>query len=490
MSRRFMRWSRRGLITWFSIGAVVSVVALASIGFRAMTEWQRSAELVGQRSADASVDLLYTAVTRDMRAVQGTVLSVLRVEDGSPSVALDVNAVASAFARYPYPAAFFAARMGAPGGPMTFYSRANRPAAWLPGVDPDMPFPVVTVTQPAIGDQLLERIGRDFRLRKPLAAFDVTLGGVPCQVVALLTYADSSRTRIDSALGFVVDLDWVRRHYFQEVTAQIGHIRGADPGLRLAVMDADGIIRAGGASDDSRAPSSNRRFPLLFLDPVTLDLDRPADLTTEWWAASARISGAHEVTTVRTAARATFLIASMSALVLAGGLGLGARAVQARSRLTDMRADFVAAVSHELKTPTATIRAIGENFHRRASIDDATRREYGEIVVHEAKRLTRLIDNLLAYARIADTTEVYAFKATSLPAVVHACISEFRYRLDTDPFEVSVDLSDDLPPIRADAPALSLAIGNLLDNAIRYSDDRRRLAVAARLVGGEMVLTV
>jgi signal transduction histidine kinase len=489
MSESLLSWSR-GWISWVSIGALLSVVALAWLAYRAVTGWQRSAEIVAQRTADASADLLLTAVTRDMRGVQATVVSALRFDDNN-SVALDLNAVASAFARYPYPDAFFAARTRTDEGPadITFYSRANRPVAWLPETRPDTPFPVVTVTHPRVGDRLLERLARDLRERRTLSAFDQWIDGVPCQVVALLTYPDNARNRTD-VLGFVVNLDWVRENYFHDLTQQIGRIRGSEPGLRLAVIDVDGEVRAGGTSPDARTPSSTRRFPLLFFDPAMIALDPPTDLRTEWWVAQASMMGTPEVMAARTGAYLTLLIASMSALVLAGGLGLSARAAVVRARLTEMRSDFVAAVTHELKTPTATIQAISESFLRRPTVDDSTRRDYGEIVFQEAKRLTRLIDNLLAYARISDMTNAYGFRRTSLTSLVRSSLKEFRFRLESEGFELSLDLPVDLPAVRADPAALSLAIGNLLDNAIRYSGDRRQLAVSARIAGNAILLEV
>jgi signal transduction histidine kinase len=380
-------------------------------------------------------------------------------------------------------------------GPITFYSRADRPPAWLPGMRPDaafpvVAFPVVTLVQTPVGDRLLERIDRDVRERKTLSAFSQSLEGVACQIVAVVAYADSAKTRIDGVVGFVVNLDWVRRNYFQDLTSQIARIRGSEPGLRLAVTDAHGALRAGVSSRKSQAPSSTRPFPLLFFDPATIALDPPADLNTEWWAASASITSEHDVIAARTGARVTLFIAAMSALVLAGGLGLSARAVLARSRLAEMRSDFVAAVTHEFKTPTATIRTIGDSLIRRAIVDDATRRDYGEIVVHQSRRLTRLVDNLLAYARISDATDVYAFRPTSLPSLVRQALKEFRFQLESDEFALSVYLPERLPDVRADAAALSLAIGNLLDNAIRYSDDRRQLAVRANVVGRDVVLEV
>lgn len=220
MNLRFASWLRRFWIGWVSIGAVASVVALAWLGYRAIAEGQRSAEVIVRRSADAAADLLFTAATRDMRGVQTTVLSRLQLDDEGPAAALDLNALASAFARYPYPEAFFAARMRGTLGPITFYSRADRPPVWLPQIRPDaafpvVAFPVVTLVQTPIGHRLLERIGRDIRERKTLSAFSQSLDGVACQIVAVATYADKARTRIDGVVGFVVNVDWVRQTSFR-----------------------------------------------------------------------------------------------------------------------------------------------------------------------------------------------------------------------------------------------------------------------------------
>jgi signal transduction histidine kinase len=485
---------RRPWISSVTIGAVVSVVALAWLGYRAIAEWQRSAEFIAHRNAEDAADLLLTAVTRDMRGVQANVLPALQIDDGGPGP-LDLNAVASAFARYPYPDAFFAARVdgGAP-GPITFYSRADRPVAWLPPKRsdpalPDVAFPVVTVVQTPLGDRLLERITRDLRKRKAISAFGQRLGAVASQVIAVAVYADSARSRVAAVVGFIVDIDWVRQNYFQDLTPQIERMRGSDPGLQLAVLDSAGAVHGGGVPSGDHA-SARRRFPLLFFDPALIELDPPSDLTPEWWVVAAGVTGEHEVAVARSGARATLLIASISALVLAGGLGLAARAIVARSNLVDMRSDFVAGVTHELKTPIATIRASTESLLRRVHVDESTRRDYGQIVLTEAKRLTRLIDNLLAYARISDTTDVYAFRPTALAPLVHRCLKEFQFRLDTEKFAVTLDLPPDLPHVRADVTALSLAIGNLLDNAIRYSDDRRQLAVSATTAGDAVRLEV
>ncbi len=483
-------WSKQRWIRVASTGAVVSVMALVWLGYRATAEWQRSAELAAQRNADAAADLLFTAVTRDMRGVQASVLSTLQPDDETPLASLDLDAIASAFARYPYPDVFFAAKLDDPHGPITFYSRADRPPAYLPETASDTPFPVVATKDPLVGDRLLTRITSDFKKRKTISAFSQSLNGVPCQVVALLSDSDHAKSGYHDVVGFIVNLDWARHRYFPELALQVGRIRGEDSGLRLTVLDASGAVRAGAAPATGSGPTSTRRFPLLFFDPALTDLDPPPDLTTEWWVGTARIAGDREIMAARTGVRVTLLVASISAIVLAGGLALGASAAFERARLTEMRSDFIAAVTHDLKTPTATIRAIGESFVRRTSVDDGTRRKYGEIVLHETKRLTRLIDNLLAYARISDLADVYTFRPTAIEPVISSSLNEFDFRLKTGGFAVSVDIPEHLPLVPADGAALSLAVGNLIDNAIRYSDQRRDIRVRAFTTKRSLVVEV
>jgi signal transduction histidine kinase len=157
-----------------------------------------------------------------------------------------------------------------------------------------------------------------------------------------------------------------------------------------------------------------------------------------------------------------------------------ARATQARAALAQLRSEFVATVTHELKTPIATIRAAGDTMARgRVSSPDALQ-EYVQLVVQESKRLARLVDNLLAYSRITDVTEAYAFTALDVSLLVHDVVAGFRAALDNGGFAVRIDLPPDLPPVRGDRTACLLLLDNLIDNAIRYSPSERWLDIRAR----------
>jgi len=177
------------------------------------------------------------------------------------------------------------------------------------------------------------------------------------------------------------------------------------------------------------------------------------------------------------------------ALALTIGLWLSLEAGRASQTLTDMRADFVSAVTHELKTPIANMRAIHETLAS-GRVTSETSREYAKMGIREATRLTRLVDNLLAYARVTDVAHAYTFEPVALEAVVDQSVKEFAPNLAHGDFDVDVDMPEGLPLVSADPTALNLMLNNLIDNAIRYSRGRRHLKIAGRAQNGSVTLDV
>src|SRR5205085_11102695 len=113
-----------------------------------------------------------------------------------------------------------------------------------------------------------------------------------------------------------------------------------------------------------------------------------------------------------------------------------------------------------------------------------------QLVVQEAKRLTRLVDNLLALSRITDVTEVYMFEPLAVDSLVDTTLQEFGQQLALAKFETQVDIPADLPAVRADRTAMGLLLDNLVDNAIRYSPQVRALRIDARRDGSKVVIEV
>jgi signal transduction histidine kinase len=239
-----------------------------------------------------------------------------------------------------------------------------------------------------------------------------------------------------------------------------------------------------------REPVRRRELPLTFFDPQLVALDPPADLPREVWTVAAGAGGDPTLADAVRASNGTLAVAALAVAVLAVGLVMMARATQAKARLAGLRSDFVSTVTHELKTPIATIRAAGDTMARgRLSGPDALK-DCALLVVQESKRLTRLVDNLLAYSRVTDVTEVYTWDAIDPATLVHDVLGGFRQALDAGGFEVEVGVPPDIPPIRGDWTACVLLFDNLVDNAIRYSTTARRIAVRARAEGPAVTIEV
>ena len=157
--RRFTADATTAALT---IGACVSVALLFWFGYRAVSEWRAKSILLAERQSSDASDLLVTALTRDMGGVQASVLTSPQWNQFVADHPHEMNAlVASAFARYPYPEAFFAWKRGTPIENTAFFYRADRRPHWATTPGEDAVFPVITGQEPAVAKQLFPRILKD-----------------------------------------------------------------------------------------------------------------------------------------------------------------------------------------------------------------------------------------------------------------------------------------------------------------------------------------
>jgi signal transduction histidine kinase len=469
---------------WLIAGVLVAAATLAWASSRAITAWRASAVLLAERRAEMSVDLLVRALTRDMRGVQSLVLPA--AVDEAPGDLSD--RVSSVFARYPYPEAFFSWRADEAAAGVTFFSRSDRPPAWMPhGIDRRVP--VVITADHDFGRRLLDRITKDAANARSLAVFDVQWQGVDYQVIAQLSYRNRTQGRLAGVFGFLVDLAWVRQHYFAALTEQVAGIETINAGLAFSVLDETGATLVG-TTDTIAGPSRRRPFPLLFFDPVFLGATPPADLTQRTFTAEAVVVSDPTLTAADQGARQTLVIAAIAALGLGAGFLLTLQAAGASESLARMRAEFIIAVTHELKTPIASIRAMSETLASGRSGTEALAREYGTLTAHEAKRLGRLIDNVLTQARMTEVDEAHARETLSPDVIVDQVLHDFASQLESGGFDVDLEMDDGLPAVRVNRRAIELALGNLIDNAIRYSDRVRVLRLGVHRDKGGVTVNV
>jgi signal transduction histidine kinase len=177
-------------------------------------------------------------------------------------------------------------------------------------------------------------------------------------------------------------------------------------------------------------------------------------------------------------------------VVIAVGLVATYRLVRRETEAAHLKAEFVANVSHDLKTPLALIRVFGETLEMGRVKDEATRQEYYRVITRESERLSRLIENVLDFSRIEGGRRRYDLVPVSVEPIVRDTLESFAYVLGQQGFKVEVAIAPGLPPVPMDADAVGQALANLVDNAIKYSEARKVLVVEATLREGGLALTV
>jgi signal transduction histidine kinase len=194
-------------------------------------------------------------------------------------------------------------------------------------------------------------------------------------------------------------------------------------------------------------------------------------------------------------ARANFALnmglSVLIAAVLLGGIVMALRTASRQVRLSQMKSDFVSNVSHELRTPLASIRVFGE-FLRLGRVQDPDKvREYGEYIETESRRLTGLVNNILDFAKIESGRKTYQTESADLGQVVAETLKTFEVRLRHSGFRITLQQPDGpLPPVKLDPDAISQAVANLLDNAVKYSGEAREISVSLARDNGHAVVSV
>jgi two-component system phosphate regulon sensor histidine kinase PhoR len=184
------------------------------------------------------------------------------------------------------------------------------------------------------------------------------------------------------------------------------------------------------------------------------------------------------------------LLIPVSIVIIAVGLGVVWLTLRAERRASELKSDFIANVSHELKTPLSLIRMFGELIATGKHKGEGSAREYAGIITRESERLAHLIDNVLDFARLERGKASYSFAEGRLEEVVERALDVCRYRLEKERLRLRTDIHADLPAVRMDEDAMALVLLNLVDNAVKYAGDGGEVAVKLERVPGGVALSV
>jgi signal transduction histidine kinase len=180
--------------------------------------------------------------------------------------------------------------------------------------------------------------------------------------------------------------------------------------------------------------------------------------------------------------------------VTANAMGLGvflvAGAAAREVRVAELKSNFVASVSHDLKTPLALIQLFAETLELGRVRTPERAQEYYRIINGESKKLTRLIENILDFSRMEAGLRPYRMEPADLTEAVTKVLAQLETQFSQNHFTVTTTIEPDLPRILADEGAAEQAIENLLANAMKYSGDAKHIEVAAKRANGHIVVSV
>jgi two-component system phosphate regulon sensor histidine kinase PhoR len=243
---------------------------------------------------------------------------------------------------------------------------------------------------------------------------------------------------------------------------------------RANVLDEDGRIIFG-------PPLRSGEFTVAVRFPTTL----------YGWRVQVSPSASDELMArVQNRAMLELVMVVLSCAVIVLGVATILLAAERERRISALKSDFVANVSHELKTPLALVRMFGEMLQSGRVASEEKRQQYLDIIVGESERLSALIENVLDFARVERGREAYDFAEGDVGEAVTKAVNVYRYRAEREGIDLAIELGTDLPRTRIDERALQLAIINLIDNALKYASGSEVVTVTASRDNGAIVVRV
>jgi len=248
---------------------------------------------------------------------------------------------------------------------------------------------------------------------------------------------------------------------------------------------------------------SRRHVAVTLLDPANREIDHMRTPGPTRNPEIARLEGPFEGYAVRVEATATAPIAlskrtvtvqtaviGLMMLMILVAAFVGLRYMVRQLELARIKSSFLANVSHELKTPIALIQLAVETLEMQRFSSPEESSKFLRRIHRETVRLNVLVENILDFARLEAGQRAFRFTQVDLADLVRETMDSFRIRLEDQGFALRVELPDHLPLVRGDGPALAQCLLNLLDNAVKYSRQRKEIRVAAAERDGGVGISV
>jgi signal transduction histidine kinase len=173
-------------------------------------------------------------------------------------------------------------------------------------------------------------------------------------------------------------------------------------------------------------------------------------------------------------------LSSAILLLMAASFATLIISAQRAQRLARLQMEFVAGVSHELRTPLAVICSAGDNLADGLVAGGEQARRYGALIRNEARRLTEMVEQILAFAGAQAGRVKYHFEPVMIGSVIERVVAATQPAAQEAGVTLEVHVDPAAPPVLADSPALAQAIRNLVSNALKYASAGKWVGIRAQ----------
>jgi signal transduction histidine kinase len=158
--------------------------------------------------------------------------------------------------------------------------------------------------------------------------------------------------------------------------------------------------------------------------------------------------------------------------------------------LSRLKTEFISSVSHELRTPMSSIRGLAEVLQAGKIKEKGKREELLNLVASESGRLSRFLHNILDFGKIEQQAKAYDFKKIKIQPVIKEVVRLAQYRLESEGFVLKTHLLKKSIFLKIDQDAVKQALTNLIDNAIKYSSEKKEIIIRLVEKGKEVEIQV
>ncbi len=171
------------------------------------------------------------------------------------------------------------------------------------------------------------------------------------------------------------------------------------------------------------------------------------------------------------------IIVGIMDLILLFGAWLIFRNIRKQVELSQLKSDFVSNVSHEIRTPLSLITIYIETLEMGRVRDEKKVKEYYSVILNETSRLSGIVNRILSFSQIESKKRKYSFAQSDLNEIVENASMSYGYTLENRGFKYIFQPEQNLLPFKADKEAVTDAIVNIVDNAMKYSIEIKEIIV-------------